>query len=150
MPFCQECGRELAEGARFCATCGTARPDLGENATVSTDNRTINVGTKSTGGGLVLAVIMVSVIIAGAMFLAWTVPTGQSTVTHHDAVSNPFLATKAYDSGADFYLFNRCDMFVLVDGKKYTVPGDEQNDECTIANPADAFKLMAYTHAGGN
>jgi hypothetical protein len=89
-------------------------------------------------------------IVVVAALLAWYVPTGHSDVTHHDAVSNPLMATKAYDEGADFYLFNRCKMYVLVDGEKYSFPGTAQNDECTLANPADALKLMAYTRAGNN
>ncbi len=50
----------------------------------------------------------------------------------------------------DSYLFNRCKMYVLVNGEKYTVAGDEQNDECALANPADAFRLIAYSSASDN
>jgi hypothetical protein len=108
--------------------------------------------SQGTNRGLPTAGVwpVAGLIVVVAALLAWYVPTGHSDETHHDAVNNPFMATKAYDEGADFYVFNRCKMYVLVDGEKYSVPGTEQNDECTLANPADAFKLMAYTHAGNN
>lgn len=110
-------------------------------------NKVIGDERASNHGGLIL---VIGLIVAVAAVIAWYVPTGHSDVTHHDAVNNPFMATKAYDEGADFYAFNRCKMYVLVDGEKYSFPGTEQNNECTLANPADAFKLMAYTHAGNN
>lgn len=134
MVACSECGAS-SEG-QFCANCGaklaspkTARP-------------------KRMTDSPWFAVVVVGLLLAGAALIAWNVPVGHSDVTHHDA--NSVLSMKAYDAGAEFYLFNRCKMYVLVDGSKFTVPGDEQNGECTLANPADAFKLMAYTHINNN
>jgi hypothetical protein len=155
MQFCQQCGHELSEDSRFCPKCGAARASVDANVSEGTSTLQssmhgdgANARSEGPARPLIMGVIVVAIAIA-ALF-AWNEPTGNSEVEHHDAVRNALLSNKAYDSGADFYLFNRCDMFVVVDGKKYTVPGDEQNDECTIANPGDAFRLMAYTRAGSN
>jgi hypothetical protein len=88
-----------------------------------------------------------AVIVLGG-YSALTQPISESAIEHHDA--NPLLSMKAYDSGAAFYVFNRCRMFIAVDGKRFFFPGDEQNGECTFANPADAFKMMAFTRAPGD
>lgn len=148
MQFCDKCGHGLVESARFCPGCGAPRAaaDSNESEGVAAANEPQKVHDRNKE--IVRSALVLGVIISIGAYIAWHVPTGQSEIQHHAAVNNPFFSTKAYDSGADFYLFNRCDMFVVVDSKKYTVPGDEQNDECTLANPADAFKLTAYTRAG--
>lgn len=87
--------------------------------------------------------ITLGVLIALAIAV-WNVPTGHSELQHRNAVANPYFPAKAYDSGADFFAFNRCRMLILVGGKKFTFAGDEQNDQCTFANAGDAIKAMAF------
>ena len=77
-------------------------------------------------------------------------PISHSAVQHRAADNNPFLPTKAYDYGADFYLFNRCTIYEIVEGEKYSLPGDETPRGCTLANPADAFKLSAFAEGGAS
>ena len=88
----------------------------------------------------------IMVAVAGGYF-AWTTPIAESDLIHTPADHNPYLPMKAYDHGADFYLFNRCTVFEIVDGQKFSVPGDDTPLGCTIADPADAFKLAAYTQS---
>jgi hypothetical protein len=77
--------------------------------------------------------ILTLLILAFAGYLAWTTPVSSSEVTHHAATDT----TKAYDEGAEFYIFNRCSMYIVVDGKKGSFQGDEVYDECFLANPLD-------------
>jgi hypothetical protein len=102
---------------RFCPACGKAQ------------------GAKRRTKPLLVAVTaLVCVAIAG--YCAWTVPIKHTYGEAHF----PWV------EGADFYLFNRCDMFVILPRQKWTFPGQEQNGACALANPADAFREIQLEH----
>jgi len=100
--------------------------------------------------GFAFFILIALIVIVAAGYLVWTRPFSESDIQHHNANKNPYLPLRAYDSGADFYAFNRCSMFLVVDGKKFSFAGDEQNDECTWANPGDALKAMTFVRDDGN
>jgi hypothetical protein len=85
--------------------------------------------------------ILTLLVLALAGYEAWTVPTTTSDVKHHAADET----NKAYDEGADFYLFNRCSMYIVVDGKKASFQGEEIADSCFLANPLDGAKESELT-----
>jgi len=80
--------------------------------------------------------VLTVIVLALVGYSAWTMPISGSEVKHHAADST----TKAYDEGADFYLFNRCSMYIIVNGVKGAFAGQEVSDECFLANPLDGAR----------
>lgn len=150
--FCQRCGSPATRGARFCSSCGASLEQSASAQALGTAPLQSAPPRKASGLGsaspaiVPIAGIAITVLTIGGYWL-WNTPTSTSAVEHHAADNTSILKTKAYDGGADFYFFDRCSMYIVVDGKKWVFPGEKLNDSCGLANSADAFREMQLTSA---
>ncbi|MDR0517071.1 MAG: zinc-ribbon domain-containing protein [Fibromonadaceae bacterium] len=74
MPFCSNCGTEIAENIKFCGSCGAALQNTAKEEHKETSVKEAAEGhiAAENAGCLVLEIIIVS-IIAGAYLKSWVV-----------------------------------------------------------------------------
>ena len=66
--------------------------DIAATAFLTANPKNKVIGDKKASNHSGRLILVIGLVVAVATVVAWYVPTGQSEVTHHDAVTNPFYA----------------------------------------------------------
>ena len=77
MPYCKNCGAELAESAKFCPKCGTQVGTQTTGRREASSSRRKGLNPWILAGIAVLAAIVLIAFVAGALFLAGMLPISQ-------------------------------------------------------------------------